>query len=156
MANDFKDLNQAINKLLRSIERDINKPLMNKIGAGLVKFVKVRTQEGIGVSNGKASKYKSLKERTVERRKRLRAKGKLDGRTSPEISNQIESGKFIDGIHHKADKDSIEILPSKDRKKMADGQEKQGRTTFDLTEKEAKYITDEIEKEIDKIIDKLF
>ena len=152
---------KELEKLLDQFEKELNKTILNKsylgkIGKDIKKVIQARTEAGYGVSNGNLKRYKSLKQKTIERRSSLKKRGKLSSRTSPSESNQIESGTFVEGIDYQVKGNSVEISPPKNREKMAEGQERIGRTTFDLTDKELDKIAKDIEKQIDNAIDKLF
>lgn len=156
MKDDFKDLEKSFKQLTKEVNKTFDKTFFSKIGKDMVKFVKARTEAGFGVKSSKLTPYKTLKDSTIKRRESLKKSGKLDQRTSPSQSNQIESGEFVDGIHYKASKDSVEIRPPKSRKDMAYHQDKAGRKTFEITEKEEEYINKQVQKQVDDLLDKLF
>ncbi len=150
---DLKDLLKDFSNIEKDIKRTLNNRLLLKdIARTLTKEIKKRIQDGYGIDNttNKLKKFKVLKQSTIKYREKQKEKGKLDKRTRPSQSNQIETGKFIDGIYYKNNKKEIIISPSRDRIEMVKGQLSQGRNGLDLSEDDLddilKYMSDEIHK----------
>ena len=156
----MKELDE-LERLLKQLERELNqkilsKSFLNKLGKRIVKEIKDRSKKGFGVQNGKKTKYKPLEHSTKQRRRILKGQGRLSNETSPETSNQIESGKFIRGIHSRVNGETIEILPPSSREDIARFQEELGRITLELTDEDEAKIVKKVEDDIDKILDDIF
>lgn len=152
---DLKDFIRDFQNIEKDLTRTIqNKLLLKDIARTLLKDLKKRIESGYGVNNNKSTKFKVLKQSTIKHRKRQKEKGKLDSRTNPSKSNQIETGKFIDGLFYINNKQEIVISPSRDRIEMVKGQMKQGRNAVDITDDDLEYILEVMEKDIEKILDR--
>lgn len=86
-----KALTQALNEIV-SPER------MKKYAEFAAEMIKLRTKLGSGVERAGKEKQrlKPLKPSTIEERKRLQAKGKLSGLTTPGKSNLTRTGQLLD------------------------------------------------------------
>lgn len=155
MSNDLKDLLKDFKEIETDAIRTVqNKLLLKDIARFLLKDIKDRIESGYGVKNNKKSKFKVLKQSTIKQRQYKQKNGKLDSRTKPSKSNQIETGEFIDGLFYINNKKEIVISPSKNRIDMVKGQIKQGRNGLDLTEDNLNYIIEYIEEDLQKILDR--
>jgi hypothetical protein len=138
-------LDQLLSRI-KNLKIKSSKKALADIGKTLVKEIKIRTIDGYGVnSSGQAENFKRLKEDTIKARKRNK---KLDSRTSPETSNQIESGGFVDSIKSQVTDNTIEIKPSDKLQGLAKGQEKMGRTIFKLEEDQIEKIKEQVKADI--------
>lgn len=153
-----KEFDRFIKDFDKSIEYFNSRSWMVRIGVIIRDMVKERMQSGFGVKKdgGYRRKFKELAASTVAKRKRNK---KLASNTTPTTSNQIETGKMYNSINYKIksnDEIFVGLAASNERVKVAEYQEKKGRSTFYLSGPEIKRIHYEMNQLIEKTIKKVF
>lgn len=156
-ADKLNSITKLLDTLQESIEADLKKGSINKIADFTKEAVKERITSGLGVekNDGTEKPFKKLKDSTIRRRERLQKKGRLSSKTSPDTSNQTESGEMVREIKAIKNGLNITIKPSASREDVAQKQEEMGRPSFNLSKKEIDKIEDVIEKTVDNVISKL-
>ena len=146
MALTLKQLQQKLDGLVDDV---VNKELTDKVGRKVVKTVKARTRDGLGVKNngGKESKLKPIKKATKNIRKDLKKKGRLSGKTTPETSNLTRSGRMLDNIGYKASKNEVVVAP-KGKEQLKARKVSKDRPFMNLSKKEIKEVTKLVADEI--------
>lgn len=155
--NKLDSISKLLDNLQETIEADLKKGAISKIADTTKEAVKERITAGLGVSvnNGTEKPFKKLKDSTIRRRERLQKKGRLSSKTSPETSNQTESGEMVREIKAIKSGLNITIKPSASREDVAQKQEEMGRPSFNLSKKEIDKIEEVVEKTVDSVINKL-
>jgi len=125
------------------------------VSENITKRIADRMEEGLGTETwGVSSKpYKELKKSTIESRKK---NPKLSSKTSPETSNQIETGKMHSQLKSKKKGKDYETGFFGDRAKIAKTQEEKGRATLFLNDEDLDLIDKIIEEQVDEAFKKSF
>jgi hypothetical protein len=144
---DLKDFKKKLKKDLPKIEKEVAKSLVDKI--------KKRMEDGLGVDKefGEPTPYKKLKKSTIKSRQRNK---KLSPLTSPEKSNQIETGRMYKQLKSKKINKEQHIGFFGDRAEVAEYQEEGGRITLNISEEESQDIDKIIDLHVDKIFNESF
>lgn len=127
----------------------------------IIRMIRVRTRLGYGVeeNEGSKKKLKSIKETTIEERKRLLKRGELSSETTPSRSNLTRTGELLESITYKISKINFLtiLIPNRKHKdssatnaEIARYQEESGRTFFKLSSSEINQIKKECVKQIKK------
>lgn len=156
---DLDRLDQFLNDFIKEFETSVRKE-MKPLGNKLLKEIQERTIEGNGVTDsGKIKPFKRLKKSTIASRHSKQKNGKLSSLTTPEKSNQIETGHMIMDakvkIKNKSKGLGVEIAPPKDREDIQTYQEDMGRTAFNIDTDQQQYIEDLVSGCADKAIKKV-
>ncbi len=155
MAKDIKSLVSDLKLLQKKLETVIARELP-KIGEDLKEQVVERIQDGYGVSKdgGKKAKFNKLKDSTIKSREYKKKKGKLSDNTSPEISNQTETGRMVEDMVVKTSKKGLELTlkPPKDREEVAEHNVQKGRIAYNISGEELKELNNTIQDLADKVV----
>lgn len=155
--DDLDKLDSFINDFVDDFKKQVRKE-MKPLSSKLLQGIKDRTVAGVGVDDNLDKNFKPLKKTTIASRKSKQKNGKLSSLTSPETSNQIDTGRMVMGTKAKVqDKDnelSIIIYPPVERMDVAEYQEKMGRTYLDIGPDMEDFIEEQISNIADKAINK--
>lgn len=154
---DLDKLTNIVNDFMKEFKTSVSKEL-KPMGENLLREIQERTIKGDGVTDkGKIKKFKKLKKSTIASRHSMNKAGKLNSNTSPEMSNQIATGRMVLDAKVKVDKQklNIEISPPDDRVDVQEYQEDMGRMAFNIDKEQQDYIEDTISKIADKAIKKV-
>lgn len=142
-------------RLVTTIERatTFNPTLKRNLGQETIKFVKDRTQRGLGVVKKKLKPFKKLTKGTISGRRSLRKSGKLSSRTTPETSNMTETGELTNSLDLKVTTEGVEVFikgkANEDKARYNDD-----RVLMDVTKEEEQALTNMVAKEIVKALKK--
>jgi len=159
-----KQIKELVDKVKKELEKAVaSKSFYDEIGKEVSNQIRKRTRLGYGSSpSGQQVKLASLKESTVENRKRTKKKGNLSNLTTPKKSNLTETAQLLDAIEHKSTNQKVTIQFSDRRKdskignkKLAGYVQQAGRRFFDLTTAETSSLKRLVEKKIQELIKRL-
>lgn len=144
----IKDLEKGLTEI-------IDKRQLHKMGTRVKDAIKERMREGFSVdAQGNMKPYKPLAQKTIDKR---RKNAQLSSLTSPQTSNQIETGKMYDSIrtYSSTGEVFIGIAESNDRSEVAEYQD-EARPTFNLSKEEQDLVQEIMEELAEKILKKIF
>lgn len=147
-----------VDKIFEDLESQIDKKLskskLNKLANELLEMVRLRIIEGYGVSKngGKKKKFRKLEPSTVKSREYK----ELSPLTNPKTSNQVESGRFVEGLKVTITDDAIVISTSDDRVDIARYNAEKGRPSMYLTDEELDYFMTEFDGLVEEALNKVF
>lgn len=155
----------VIGRILFNIERLVKGYSMKKISEEAANQIRKRTRLGFGVKGGERGGTKinfKIEAPHTDKYKKFRKKNKakLSPATAPGKNNLTLSGQLLDSIAGKATKNVATIFFKEDRNDgvansdIVEGQAKQGRTFFELTDKELKGLQNQIKKDLIKSLRK--
>lgn len=104
---------REIGELPRRVAQHItSRPYLEMIGKLVSEEIVIEGRRGYGAEkdNSIVKKFKPLAESTINRRKHLRAIGKLSELTSPNKSNLTETAHMFDNLTYKIKQDGVKIL----------------------------------------------
>jgi len=149
----FKKLEDKLNNIVKAFE---DPKTIKSLGASTAKRIVARSRKGLVVDNtiGTERKNDPLRPITKERRRRLKSKGQLDSRTSPNKSNLTATGKMLNDVQvTRVGKRSstIGFKKKKERVKAKHVQDA-GREFFNLSNKDVDALVEKVVARINKAI----
>lgn len=143
---------------LKGIEQSYSKNFLQKLGEELSERIRVRVRLGYGCSanGGPRTKFKPLAASTIRFREYLKRKGELVNFSAPKRSHLSATGKMMDDLGYKVDRENVTIL-FKTRKEI-DKAEYNSRTRpfLFLTSSELKAAKNLLEEELDSYVKETF
>ncbi len=155
---DTKKLRDAIKSVLPEITKASQMRKYGELAAGMIKL-RTRLGSGVAYDGADKEKLKPLKPSTIERRKGLKATGRLSGETSPRKSNLTATGQLLDSVQvTNAGIATVSVGPKGGRddgltnQKVAERVTAGGRPFNSLSKIETKRLHDEVKRNLREAI----
>lgn len=139
---------------LRNIPEEVKKRInKEELGRSIVEMILDRVQNGgMGVKQmGDTPEFfERLKDSSIKKRTYLQRNKKLSDKTTPDTSNQTETGRMLDSLTYKSVPEGIQIyISDPDRQDVYDHQSKDRPWLF-FTNEELEHIDSTYEKAINE------